>query len=76
MIAKLEGHKVLNNKTRTKDRTPTINESENEQYTINNRTTVLERTVTWVYSVQRHVNVIKDNNILFDFFTSHFLGEE
>ena len=44
VIATLEGHKVLNNKTRTKHKTSTNNGSNHKQYINNNRTTTLERT--------------------------------
>ena len=44
MIAKLEGHKVQNNKTRTKQRTLTNNGCKNKHWINNNRTTALGRT--------------------------------
>ena len=44
MIAKLEGHKVLNNKTRTKHKPPTNNGSNNKHWINNNKTTSLEWT--------------------------------
>ena len=44
VIATLEGHKVLNNKTRTKHKTSTNNGSNHKQYINNNRTTTLEQT--------------------------------
>ena len=42
--AKLDRHKVLNNKARTKHRTPTANGSNNKQVFNNKGTTALERT--------------------------------
>ena len=44
MIAKLEGHKVLNNKTTTKHTTSTNNGSNNKQRINNSRINAIERT--------------------------------
>ena len=48
MIAKIDESKLLNNKTRTKLRTPKYNGSNNEQGININRTTASERTAAYV----------------------------
>ena len=47
MIEKLEGHKVMNNKTMTKRRTPTNNGRNNKQWINNSKTSTFERTAVW-----------------------------